>query len=94
MPAPTDPPESASAPSVCVRMEKSCVAEDEQERQPDPDRRDRLGRDPGPDRAAEHVDPECADDRADERREPSPVATIAFAVGVMPNRVSAHGAPR
>ena len=70
------------------------VAEDEQQREPDPDRRDRLGRDPGLDRAAEHVDAQRADDRADEQRGSSPSATIAFGVGSMPASVSAQGAPR
>ena len=37
---------------------------------------------PDPDRAAEHVDAERADDRADDDEQPSPVTTIALGVGV------------
>ena len=43
MPAPTEPPDSASAPSVCVEEREVLLAEDEQQREPDPDRRDDLG---------------------------------------------------
>ena len=42
------------------------LAKDEQQREADPDRRDRLGRDPGLDRAAERRDAQNAGQRADD----------------------------
>ena len=48
--APTEPPESASAPRVSPRIETVLLAEDEQQREPDPDRGEDLGGDPGLDR--------------------------------------------
>ena len=46
MPAPTDPPDSASAPSVCVEEREVLDAEDEQQGESDPERGDDLGGDP------------------------------------------------
>ena len=72
MPARVEPPESASAPSVCVRIETSCVAEDEQQREPDADRGDDLGGDPGPDhRDRAGSTPSAPDRRADENEDHS-----------------------
>ena len=66
MPAPTDPSESVLGAESLREDGEGLRAEDEQERQSDPDRRNDLGSDAGLDHTAEHVDPECADGRADE----------------------------
>ena len=72
--APTEPPDSASAPSVSPSSDEVLRAEGEQQRQPDPDRRDDLGGDPEPDRPAEHVRRRTRPTaRARPRRAPCPV---------------------
>ena len=64
-PAVTEPPDSASAPNVSPRIDRSWSREHEQQREPDPDGRDHLRRDPGLHRLAQHADAERAGQRAD-----------------------------
>ena len=66
IPALTEPSDSASAPSVCVEQREVLRAERQQQRDADADGGDRLGADPELDRAAEHLHPERAHERADE----------------------------
>ena len=94
IPAPTEPPESASAPSVSPRIDDVLGAEDEQEREPDADRGDDLGRDPRLDHAPEDVDAERADDRADDDEDHPGRPRSRWASARCPTSVSAHGAPR
>ena len=81
MPAPTEPPDSSSAPSVCVEDRDVLRAEDEQQRESDADRGDDLGGDSGLDHAAQDVDA-LRPDAAQTSTRTIPVTTIAFAVGV------------
>ena len=93
IPAPTDPPESASAPRVCVRSDRSCVRKTRRSASPMPTEATISAAIPTRITAPSTSTPR-APTIAQTTTSAIPVATMAFGVGVTPARVRAHGAPR
>ncbi len=93
MPAPTDPPESSSAPRVSVRMEMGWVRKTSRSATPIPTDATISAAMP-----ARITRPRTSIPSAptvpQTRTRTIPAATIAFGVGAIPTRASAQGAPR
>ena len=85
-PAASEPPDSASAPRVSVRIDRSCVAEDEQQGEADAHGGDDLGGDPGLHRPAQDADARARRPSAQTTTSTMPVTTIAFGVGLDPEQ--------
>src|SRR3954453_3128256 len=92
-PAPTDPPDDASAPSVCVNSEKSCSRNTSRSASPIPS--DATISAPIPTLTAFPRAPTpSAPTPAQTSTSTMPVTTTAFGVGSIPKSVNAQGAPR
>src|SRR4051794_35950484 len=93
IPAPTDPPDSASAPSVWVRSETSCVRKTSSSASPMPTEATTSAAMPARTarpRTSMPNDPATAHTATSA----SPATTIAFGVSGMPRSDRSHGAPR
>ena len=93
IPAPTEPPERDSAPSVFVRIETSCVRNTSNNASPIPTDATASAAIPALITRPSTSMP-SAPTVAQTSRKTTPAATIALGVGSMPRRVSAQGAPR
>ena len=93
MPAPTEPPDNASAPSVCVRIEKLCSRKAKSSASPIATEATASATIPAL-IARPSTSMPSAPTAAQTTTRTIPIATIAFGVTSIPSRVSAHGAPR
>src|SRR4051794_31904544 len=93
IPAPTDPPESDSAPSVVVRIETSCERNASRSARPIPTDATISAAIPARTTRPSTVTPN-APATAHTSTRIIPMTTIRFGVGSIPASASAHGAPR